>query len=266
LEVVGKMKKKSNNYMVPALEKGLMILEKLARSEELLRITDIHEQMGIPKTSVFMILSTLETMEYIEKVDDNRYRLTMKIYNIGNEILAKYDIRGIARPFMEKLADQLRFTVHLAVLSSGRAVYIEKVNGPAFVQFGTRIGQTMPLHSSAVGKVLAAYLDEESLDEIIEANPLIRATENTITSPEVFKKFLIYVRETGYAIEDEEGEIGVRCVGAPIFNSKGKVVAAVSVTGVRNDLHSAQFHEIGSTVKDYGMLISEQFGYGKVMV
>jgi DNA-binding IclR family transcriptional regulator len=260
------MKKKSSNYRVPALEKGLMILERLSKSEELLRITDIHEQMGIPKTSVFMILSTLETMEYIEKVDDNRYRLTMKLYNIGNEILAKYDIRGIARPFMEKLADKLRFTVHLAVLSSGNAVYIEKVNGPAFVQFGTKIGQTMPIHSSAVGKVLAAYVDEQSLDEIIQLNPLVRATENTITSPETFKKFLIHVRETGYAIEDEEGEIGVRCIGAPIFNRKGKVVAAISVTGVRNDLHSVQFQEIGSVVKEFGLLISEQLGYVKVSV
>jgi DNA-binding IclR family transcriptional regulator len=259
------MKKKSNNYMVPALEKGLMILEKLAKSEDLLRITDIHEQMGIPKTSVFMILSTLETMEYIEKVDDNRYRLTMKLYSIGNEILAKYDIRGVARPFMEKLADQLRFTVHLAVLSNGRAVYIEKVNGPAFVQFGTRIGQTMPLHSSAVGKVLCAYMDEQLLDEIIESNPLVRTTENTITSPETFKKFLSLIRETGYAIEDEEGEIGVRCVGAPIYNSKGKVIAAISVTGVRNDLPSVHFHDIGSVVKEYGLSVSEQFGYGKVL-
>jgi DNA-binding IclR family transcriptional regulator len=254
------MKKKNNNYMVPALEKGLLILEKLARSEELLRITDIHEQMGIPKTSVFMILSTLETMEYIEKVDDNRYRLTMKLFDIGNEILAKYDIRRIARPFMEKLADQLRFTVHLAVLSNGRAVYIEKVNGPAFVQFGTKIGQSMPIHSSAIGKVLAAYLDEQSLDEIIESNPLVRSTENTITSAEALKKFLAHVRELGFAVEDEEGEVGVRCIGAPIFNQKGKVIAAISVTGIRNDLQSIHFHEIGSVVKQYGLLISEQIG------
>jgi DNA-binding IclR family transcriptional regulator len=258
------MKKKSNNYLVPALEKGLMILEKLAKSEELLRVTDIHEQMGIPKTSVFMILSTLETMEYIEKVDDNRYRLTMKIYNIGNEVLAKYDIRKIARPIMETLAEKLRFTVHLGVLSNGRAVYIEKVNGPAFVQFGTKIGQSMPLHSSAIGKVLAAYMDEKSLEDIIESNPLVRATDNTITSQETFKKFLNHVRETGYAIEDEEGEIGVRCIGAPVFNSKGKVIAAISVTGVRNDLHSIQFQEIGSVVKEFGQLISKQLVFEKV--
>lgn len=255
------MKKKGNNYMVPALEKGLNILEKLAKSEGYLRITDIHEQMGIPKTSVFMILSTLETMEYIEKVDDNRYRLTMKIYNIGNEVIAKYDIRGIARPIMEEMAEKLKFTVHLAVLSSGKAVYIEKVDGPTFVQFGTRIGHSIHVHFSAVGKVLAASLEDHQLDEIIETNPLVRKTEHTITSPEIFKNLLVSVRELGYAIEDEEGEIGVRCIGAPIFNKSGKVIAAISITSIRNDLQSNQFHEIGTVVKDYGMIISEQLGY-----
>ncbi|MCR2821706.1 IclR family transcriptional regulator [Lederbergia panacisoli] len=258
--------KKKKDYNVPALEKGLLILEKLSKSEEPLRITDIHEQMGIPKTSVFMMMSTLETMGYVEKVDDSRYRVTMKLYNIGIETKSKYDIRRVARPFMEKIAQQLRFTVHLATLSNGRAVYIEKVNGPTFVQFDTKIGQSMFIHSSAVGKVLAAYIDEKELDEILVNNPMVRATENTITSPELFKKFLGNVRETGYAIEDEEGEIGVRCLGAPIFNDKGNVIAALSITGVRNDLHSIHFQEIGEFLKEQCRLISEQMGFSEITV
>ncbi|NIK78690.1 DNA-binding IclR family transcriptional regulator [Paenibacillus castaneae] len=255
------MTKEKKNYIVPALEKGLMILEKLAKSNEPLRITDIHEQMGIPKTSVFMIMSTLETMEFIERVDDNRYKVTMKLYNIGIETLSKYDIREVARPYMEKLAQQLRYTVHLAILSRGKAVYIEKVNAPTFVQFDTKIGQSMHLHSSAVGKVLAAYLDSASLDEILKDAIFVQATDHTITSPLTFKNFLSTVREMGYAIEDEEGEVGVRCIGAPIFDDKGVVVAALSVTGVRNDLQSIHFQEIGSVVKEHCRHISEQLGY-----
>jgi DNA-binding IclR family transcriptional regulator len=164
---------------------------------------------------------------------------------------------------MEKLAQQLRFTVHLAILSNGKAVYIEKVNGPTFVQFDTRIGQSMYIHSSAVGKVLAAYLDEEAVDEILESHPMVRTTDNTITSLELFKKFLVSVRETGYAVEDEEGEAGVRCIGAPIFNYKGKAIAALSVTGVRNDLLSIHFQEIGAVLIEQCQLISEHFGYKK---
>ena len=256
--------KKKNDYNVPALENGLLILERLSKSEDPLRITDIHEQMGIPKTSVFMMMSTLERMGFVEKVDDSRYRVTMKLYNIGIENLAKYDIRMVARPFMEELAQKLRFTVHLAILSNGRAVYIEKVNGPTFVQFNTRIGQSMLIHSSAVGKALAAYLDEEAVDKILENHPMVRATENTITTPKMFKKFLASVRETGYAIEDEEEEVGVRCLGAPIFNDRGEVIAALSVTGVRNDLQSIHFQEIGDVLKEQCRLISEQIAYTKV--
>lgn len=250
---------KKNNYKVPALEKGLIILEKLTSTEECLRITDLHEQLSIPKTSVFMIMSTLETMGFVEKIDENRYRLTMKLYNMGNDILSKYDIRGIAYPFMEQIANEFRLTAHLAILSGGRAVYIEKVNGPAFVQFGTKIGQAMSIHTSAVGKVFAAYLKDEELDEIFERFPLVRATENTITSPELFKQFLPNIKEMGYAIEDEEGEVGVRCIGSPIFDKKGKVIAAMSVTGVRNDIPSVLFQEIGTKLKEKCEAISKQF-------
>ncbi|WP_127583799.1 IclR family transcriptional regulator [Paenibacillus koleovorans] len=253
--------KKKNTYIVPALEKGLLIMEKLSASDAPLRLTDIHEQMGIAKTSVFMIMSTLETMGYVEKVDENRYRVSMKLYNMGIDILSHYDIRGIAKPYMEQLAEQLRLTVHLASMSEGKAIYIEKVNGPNFVQFGTRVGQSFRLHLSAIGKAFAAYLEEHKLDEIFKENPMIRATENSITSLEVYKKFLKNVREVGYAIEDEECEVGVRSIAAPIFNNEGKVVAAMGVTAVRNDLPSVSFHEVGTIVKDYCLQVSKRLEF-----
>ena len=93
---------------------------------------------------------------------------------------------------------------------------------------------------------------------------MVRATDNTITTPKMFKKFLASVREMGFAIEDEEEEVGVRCLGAPIFNDRGEVIAALSVTGVRNDLHSMHFQEIGSVLKEQCRLISEQIAYTKV--
>lgn len=255
--------KDKKRYMVPALEKGLLILECLVQSNQALRVIDIHERTGIPKTSAFMLLSTLESMEYIEKVDDNRYKATLKVYNLGMQVLSKHDVIRISYPYMEQLAEQFRYTVHLAILSNDKATYIEKVNGPSFVQFNTSVGQSMPIHCSAVGKALAAYLPESALDDLLARQPLIRQTENTIVNAEEFKAYLATVRKEGYAVEDEEGEIGIRCIGAPIFNFQQEVVAALSVTAVRADLPAVRFQEVGTALKEVCAKISIEMGAGR---
>lgn len=253
------MKKRS--YSVPALEKGLSVIETLSRSAVPLGVTDLYEANPLPKTTIFMILNTLEDLNYVRKTEDGKYRLTMKLYNIGKDMLSRLDIRSVAKPVMERLASELRFTVHLAVLEKGKAVYIEKVKGPGFVQFSTEIGQSMHLHNSGVGKALAAFVPEEALDRHLSAHGLPAATPNTITDPNAFKSFLAFVRETGYAIEDEEGEIGIRCIAAPIFDHAGATVAALGVTALRNELPSVSFQEIGGILKQCALQISQELGY-----
>jgi DNA-binding IclR family transcriptional regulator len=248
-------------YTVPALEKGLVIIELLANSEQPLGITDLYTHCGLPKSSIFMILSTLESLKYLEKLPGDKYKLTMKIHQLGNLILSKLNIREIARPFMEELAESLQFTVHLAALEQKRAIYIEKVNGPGFVQFSTKVGQSLPLYCSAVGKTLAAFLPEDELDAIIRSVGYEQFTPHTINSSEGFKSFLKSVRQNGYALEDEEGELGIRCVGAPIYDNTGSVIAAISVTALRNELPSNKFNEVGKFICEKALQISHKLGY-----
>lgn len=250
-----------NRYSVPALEKGLAIIEILAKANEPLGITDIFERCGLPKSSIFMILSTLENLDYVQKLDDGKYRLTLKIYNVGMIALNKLDVRHVAVPHMNKLADTTRFTVHLAMLENGKAIYIEKVNGPGFVQFSTQIGQTQHLHNSGVGKVLAAYLPEAQLDSYLEKHGMPATTPNSITTPDHFKRFLSTVKELGYAIEDEEGEVGIRCIASPIYDHRRTVIASLSITALRNELPSMSFTEIGSLIRDTALDISRELGY-----
>lgn len=255
------MEQKVNRYSVPALEKTLSIMEALAVSGVPLGISDIAARINLPKSSIYMILTTLEEHHYIEKNADGKYRLTLKLYHLGLTVLNKIDIRDIARPIMEELARQLGYTVHLAALVDGKAVYIEKVQGPAFVQFSTQVGQSWHLHSSGVGKAIAAYISEEQLDEVLQKHGMPQSTPNTILSEYEFKTFLESVRKSGYAIEDEEGEQGIRCIAAPIYDRNRKVIAAISVTSVRLDLPSHRFSEVGVFVKDKALLISEKLGY-----
>ena len=249
------------NYSVPALEKGMAIIEILATSKDALGVTDIYEQNGLPKSSIFTILSTLESLGYVMKTEEGKYELTLKLYNIGLERLSKLDIRHAARPEMEWIANNMKFTVHLAILENDLALYIDKINGPGFVQFSTHIGQTQMLHNSAVGKVLAAYLTDEQLAQAIEKHGMPRTTEHTMTSLEVFKQFLATVREKGFAIEDEEGETGIRCIAVPIFDNKRKTIGSLGITALRNELPSISFEEYGNLLRERALIISTKLGY-----
>ncbi|MFC5701606.1 IclR family transcriptional regulator [Cohnella faecalis] len=248
-------------YSVPALAKGMSIMEMLASSRDTLGITDIYDRTGLPKSSIFTILSELEHLGYVAKTEDGKYQLTLKLYNVGMERLSKLDIRQAARPEMEWMAENLKFTVHLAILEDDKALYIDKVNGPGFVQFSTQIGQTQLLHNSGVGKALAAYMADDQLLQAIAKHGMPKTAAHTMTSLEEFKPFLVGVRETGYAIEDEEGEAGIRCIAAPIFNHTGKVAGALGITALSSELPSRAFGECGELLRAKALAVSNKLGY-----
>ena len=252
------MKKK---YSVPALSKGMAIIEMLAGKKDALGITDIYEKTGLPKSSIFAILSELENLGYVAKTPEGKYSLTLKLYRIGLERLSQIDIRQAARPEMEGIAENLRGTVHLAILENGKALYIDKVNGPGFVQFSTHIGQSQMLHSSGVGKCLAAYMTDEQLAGAISKHGMPRFTERTVTSFPAFKASLAQVREQGYALEDEEGEAGIRCMAAPIRNHLGHTVGAIGITALKSELPDSAIPDVGRLLREKAFDISEKMGY-----
>ena len=153
---------------------------------------------------------------------------------LGQLLLSQLDLRREAEPFLKDLAEKTKETVHLVFLDRTEIVYIDKVeadHGQGGLRMASRIGLRNPAHSSAVGKVLLSDLPEEMLNEILQGKGLPRRTGNTITEIDPLKEHLKLVRRQGYAIDDEENEEGIRCVGAPIYNEAGKAVAAVSVSG-----------------------------------
>lgn len=249
-------------YSVPALAKGMAILEMLASSKEALGVTDIYERNGMPKSSIFTILGEFENLGYVVKTHEGKYQLTLKLYHVGMEKLAGLDIRQAARPAMEWIAAHMKCTVHLAILENDKALYIDKVNGPGFVQFSTQIGQSQYLHNSAVGKVLAAGLTDERLGQAVEKHGLPKTTENTIQTVEAFKTFLSAVREKGYAIEDEEGEAGIRCIAVPIFDNTGRTAGALGITALRNELPSISFDQFGRQLQEQAAIVSRKLGFG----
>ncbi len=223
---------------------------------------EFSRKLKIPKSSASYILRTLEHKGYLRRNnDDGTYRLGMKVLSLSRGALSGLDVREVALPVMRRLVDQIHITTHLAILDHGEAVYVEKVEAPSFIKMNTWIGRRMEVHSTAVGKCLLAYLDAAERDSILHQRGLKKLTHHTITTLSRLTKEFERVRQSGYAVDDEENSLGARCVGAPIFNSQGQVEAAVASTGTINDVPHDAVPHIADMLKEAARRISHQIGY-----
>ena len=166
--------------------------------------------------------------------------------------------------FLLELAAKTGLTVHMAVLVGSEAVLIERIDSHGLVKLDTWVGMRMHVHCSAVGKVLIAFLPDEEFRRIVQPKRLIKHNQNTISSMPKLREELARVRHAGFAIDDEEEEIGVRCAGAPVFDRSHAVVAAVSVAGTVTQIPANQVEELGKLVRGAALKISWRLGYGQL--
>jgi DNA-binding IclR family transcriptional regulator len=245
-----------------AVGRALAILEAIAERRRGFSNAELSRSLHIPKSSASYILRTLEQRGYLYRDrDSGRYRLGLKVLSLSRGALSGLDIRDVAQPILRPLVERIQLTVHLAILDHGEAVYIEKVEAPGFIKMDTWVGRRMAIHSTSVGKALVAYLPEPELEAIIQTHGLKRRTPKTITAHAKFLRELAQVRAQGYAVDDEENNLGVRCVAAPIFSEPGVVKAAVGATGTTSQLDAVTLPKIAERVKEAARHISQQLGY-----
>ena len=260
-----KSAKNSGKYRIKVLEKAFKILELFDDKDKELSATEIQNHLSYNKTSTFRIIKNLEDAGYLEK--DYRtlnYKLGLKIYQLGSLAEPQAIIRRITRPFLEKLNEECHETVHLAVLHKGEALYLDKIEGKKTIRVITRIGMKLPAHCSGVGKTLLSALSEDTLGKILTEKGLERFTDNTITELNDLKTELDQIRKQGYAIDNEEIEEGLKCVAAPLINSEGKVLAAISISapGERFDREFATYiTRISKTSKEISRLLRQKAVY-----
>ena len=249
-------------YAVPAVERAFEILRLAGESPGGLRVTDASQRLGLAKSSAYVLLNTLEQLGYLERRGRDGYRLTLRLYDLGRRALGRFgDIRGVALPHLVALRHETGLTVHLAVLDGTDIVYLEKVEGPGFVKFDTYPGKRAPLHLTAVGKALAAFLPEEQLDRILVVTGVGGGTDRAAATPEEFKAGLGQVRQLGFAVDDEEQVAGIRCIGAPIRDHAAEVVASISIVGLTRELPAGRFAEAGRSVAATAGRISADLGH-----
>lgn len=260
---------------VNAVLRGLQILELLATENHPWSTTDIARKLKIPKSTTSYLLHTLLGRGYVRRAAAGDYRLTMKLVELSGQALRSLGVREAAQPVLRRLVAESETTAHLAVLDGAEAVYIERVPSPGFIQVNTWVGRRMPMHSTSVGKALAAYLSDEALESILAGRELERFTSKTIISPAKLKLELKKIREMGISVDDEENTPGILCVAAPIFSDgssvgagragregsgRGEVVAAVSLTGPAQLTRGERLTLVIDRVKGAARQISQSLG------
>lgn len=245
-------------YRVPSVERAFRIMDEIGLASQGLSLMQLTERTGLPKTTIFMLLTVLERIGALRQTKGQFY-LGGHLATLGGQALQQLDLRVVAEPVMQSLSDRTGFTVHLGVLERGQVIFVGKIEHEGFIRFSSYVGLAQPFHVSSLGKAIAAFLPPDEIEPMLQ-RPLGRRTRYTITEPETLRRALEVVRSQGYAIEDEEDEEGVRCIGAPVFDHAGHVVAAVSITAVRADLPVEAFSDFSREVITAAREISQLLG------
>jgi DNA-binding IclR family transcriptional regulator len=248
--------------IIQALDRALRILDLFDEQTPDLKITEISRRMQLHKSTVHSLLKTLQLHGYVEQDEESgKYRLGMKLAEKGQQLLESIDLRRVARPHLQALSDATGQTTHLVVMDGLEGVYIEKVEGAKAAIRYSRIGRRVPLHSSACGKVLAAYRPEAELARMMKGYAFVRRTDRTIVDPAAFKAELARVRAEGAAFDREENEPGVQCAAAPIFDHTGRVAAAMSISTMVSLVGERELAELVGMLKRETEAISRKLGW-----
>jgi DNA-binding IclR family transcriptional regulator len=242
----------------------LAILETLSAEGPALSLGEISEKLGLHKSTAHRVIMVLERHNFIERNSVNgRYRLGLKLFELGTRAVSQLDLRERARPFLERLVLETSETVHLCILDDSEVVYLDKVEPTRSVRMATSVGRRNPAHCTAVGKAIMAYLSDAQVEVIVRKQGLRAMTSNTITSFIELKKELSAIRERGYAIDNEEIEEGVRCVGCVVRNFSGEPLAAISVSAPAFRLTKEKVTSLAPPVVAAANALSVELGFKK---
>lgn len=215
---------------VQSLNRALDIMEALALEPEGLTLTELSQRVGLHKSTVHRLLSTLAARHYVE-FNHTGCRLGLRVADLGSRLLNSMELRTESAPLLRQLSHRLQRVVHLAVIDEGEVVYLDKVEPVESIRLYSSIGRRAPFHCTGLGKVLAAHRADDEVQAWVKQHGLPRKTEHTITDPEALRAELKLIREMGYGFDEIEHEANVRCVAAPIRDYRGLVIAGISVTG-----------------------------------
>lgn len=254
-----------NDYTIAAVIKALRTLKQFSSTRREMTLTELSNCCDITKSSMLRILASLQSEGFVKYDEETKkYKLGIAIFHLGNTAFEFLDIKKVALPVLKSAASESQLLIHLAVLEDDEIVVIDKIwptDNLDMVALISYVGGSVPVHCTGVGKILAAYAGPHQREVLLERCDFKAYTERTIDNREDFLKELELVRQRGMAFNDGEHEPYLRCITRPIYNSEGKVVAAVSLSGLKDVVTDEKFEFFNRISKKTAMAVSKELGY-----
>lgn len=235
---------------VPALERGLAILEVIAKSRNGYTFSQLARLLDFPKSSVHALLVTLERLGYLQQMDTTgRYVTGLNLVRIATAASHGITLRQKAGPVLCELTQRTGLTSHMAILENTEAILVAKVEPSGTIPVATWVGKRIDYHCTSLGKALISWLGEDEIKNLVHERRMLRHNENTICTLDRLQRELMQTRKTGYAVDDEEEEIGMRCVGVPVIGVSGEVAAAISLSGTVSQIRMEDVSRLGTLLQ-----------------
>jgi IclR family transcriptional regulator, KDG regulon repressor len=256
------MKKASKSReQVTSVERALSILELLASKHQGLSTSAISRSAHLPKSSTSYLLRTLVSRGYVRRdAETGQHTLGIRVLSLGGQAMQGMALREVAIPHLRSIVERTRLGSHLAILDHGDAVYIERIESPGFIKMDIWAGRRVAPQLTAVGKALICHLERQEVQEIVARHRISPASSKTIMSLPRLLAELAATRQRGYAIDDEEHAVGVRCVAAPVFAASGEVVAAIGISGTVSQVNDDSLLSFGNILRSAALKLSGQLG------
>ena len=241
---------------IQSLARGLKILDILSQAQEGVSITELAELLGVDKGSASRLVATLVQHGYAEKDENNRrFHLGAQVVSLSRSLLIRLPLREAAKPFLRQLMELTGECAHLAVPAQGKVLYIDQVESPATLRVNAQVGTMNPLHCTALGKVILAF-GEVELPAVLES-----FTAHTLTDPGQLRENLELTRKRGFAVDDEEFDLGVRCIAVPVFDFRGKLAGSIGISGPASRMRRKRLPELAGMVIEIGKSLSRRMNY-----
>ncbi len=247
---------------VQSLVRALSLLNRIAECpDDGASLTDLAQQVGLPASTAHRLLLTLEQERYVRFGASRRlWTIGVQAFVTGCSFIKTRNLAALARTHLRQLMENSGETVNLAVEDKGEAVYLAQVECRQMMRVLARPGTRVPMHCSAVGKAIFSETSDKAIGQILRQHGMPKLTAKTIVTPAVLRTELLKVKGQGYAVDDEEHAVGLRCIAAPVFDETGDVVGAVSVSGPMARIDEDRIIELGRMVVDASVAISAEMG------
>lgn len=246
---------------MPAVERAVLVLQALGGDDRGRRLSELSRELGLSKSTLSGLLSTLERYGLVERDPDSRvFRLGMGLLDLGGAVLRRLDLRELARPSLRRLSEASGETAILHVRDGEEAVIVDRSEPPRQLKVVAPLGHRLPPFAGSVAKAILATLPEREAAALVRSRPLPTFTSRSITTPDRYLAELARVREDGYALEDDEYLAGVHAVSAAILDAGGRAVATLSVAAVRARVTSERIRALGPVVAEAARDVSRRLG------